>query len=98
MPIVIMPWRWWRWAMVGAAIPPATIAPAAAIPVVTAMTALTIIAAAVVIPPTSITPVIAIPVITTTVAVTNIDRKARCIEAKTAGLYSRCCGREQGKQ
>jgi len=62
-----------RWTMMRTVIPPATIAPAAAIPVVAAMAPFTVVTAVVIVPPAGITPVIPIPVITATIAVTDID-------------------------
>jgi hypothetical protein len=59
---------------------------------------ITIMVTAVAIPPARITPVVAVPVITPVITVSDIDRKARRIQAKAAGLHGRYRGREQGKK
>jgi hypothetical protein len=53
---------------------------------------------AIAVPPARVTPVVAIPVIAPVIAVTDIDRKARCIQAEAAGLHGGYRRREQGKQ
>src|SRR5688572_5140206 len=97
--VAVMITRWrhrttWRMAFV----PPAMIAPAITIPVIAARAACTIVVTTVTIPPAWVTPVIAVPVITPPVAITDIDRKARRIQAEAAGLHGGYRRREQGKE
>src|SRR5688572_16867286 len=50
------------------------------------------------VPPAMIAPAITVPVITPPVAITDIDRKARRIQAEAAGLHGGYRRREQGKE
>jgi hypothetical protein len=90
--------RWHRATRRMALIPPALIAPAVTIPVMTTRPTVTIMVTAIAIPPAWVTPVVAVPVITPVITVSDIDRKARRIQAKAAGLHGRYRGREQGKK
>ncbi|MNE78909.1 hypothetical protein D3C80_1753530 [compost metagenome] len=90
--------RWHRTAWRMAFIPPAMVAPAITIPVIAARAACAVMMAAVAVPPARVTPVVTVPVITAVIPVTDIDRKARRIQAEAAGLHGRRRRREQGKE